>query len=271
MHPIEHLRHVARASGADPSLVAREAVTALAEMARMEPAGLVPACRRLVDRHLTSGPVWWLSARLLSADDVPSAARAASRELNSDETDEHLAAALPDSCTALLIGWPEMAASALRVRGDVETLIVDAGGEGGPLVRWLRDRGGDAALVPESGIGPATGVVDLVLVEAFAGGPGGVLAMPGSMAAAAVAAHREVPVWAVAGVGRILPGRLWDAMLARLDASGSEPWDRDAELVEADLITAVAGPDGLADTESGLAVSTCPAAPELFRAAGSWT
>jgi hypothetical protein len=271
MHPIEHLRHVARATGADPALVAREAASSLADMARMEPAGLVPACRRLVDRHLSSGPVWWLSARLLSADNVPAAARDAIDELDSDPTDERLADALPDGCTVLLLGWPDISAGALRSRGDIEVLVVDAAGEGGPLVRRLRDRGTDAELVQESGAGPAAGVADLVLVEALAAGPGGVLAVPGSLAAAAVAAHRNAPVWAVTGAGRVLPERLWTAMVTRLDSSGSEPWERDVELVEASLLSSVVGPEGLVDTGLGLAAATCPAAPELFRAAGSWT
>ena len=65
MHPIEHLRYVARATGADPAVIAREAADALVEMARIQPAGLVPACRRLIERHVASGPVWWLSARML--------------------------------------------------------------------------------------------------------------------------------------------------------------------------------------------------------------
>ena len=80
MHPIEHLRYVARATGADPALVASEAAAALAQMAAMDPAGLVPACRRLVERHLTSGPVWWLSARILGADDQRRAAREAAAD-----------------------------------------------------------------------------------------------------------------------------------------------------------------------------------------------
>jgi hypothetical protein len=114
-------------------------------------------------------------------------------------------------------------------------------------------------------------VADLVLVEALAAGAGGVLTAPGSMAAAAVAAHRNAPVWAVTGVGRVLPERLWDAMVTRLDATGTEPWERDVELVEASLLSAVVGPEGLVETERGLTAATCPAAPELFRAAGSWT
>lgn len=268
MHPIEHLRHVARATGADPGLVVREAASALADMTRVEPAGLVPACRRLIEGHVSSGPVWWLSARLLGADDTVVAAREAIRELDDDQTDEYLAAAIPDSATLLVVGWPDICAMALRRRGDVEVLVVDSADEGAPFVRRLRDRGGEAALVPESGTGPAAAVAEVVAVEALAGGPSGVLASPGSMAAAAVAAHRGIPVWAVTGTGRVLPQRLWDALLARLDASGSEPWDRSVELVPASLISAVIGPDGPKEPDAGLRATTCPAAPELFRPAG---
>lgn len=267
MHPIEHLRHVARASGADGALVAQEAAGALAQMAAIEPAGLVPACRRLVERHLVSGPIWWLSARILGADDQRAAARQAASELDNDDTGRHLAAALPESSTAVVIGWPEHASFALRVRGDVEALVVDSGGDGAPLVRRLRDAGSDTALVPVSGVAAAAAVAGLVLVEALAGGPTGVLAAPASLAAAAVAAHVGLPVWAVTGVGRVLPERLWDALLSGFDA-GAEPWDRDAELVPASLLTSVVGPEGETGVAEGLAAATCPVAPELLRLTG---
>ena len=69
MHPIERLRLVARAGAEGRSaLLAREAATALA-MFSDDPAGLVTACRRLVDRHPTSGPMWWLAARVLVSSD----------------------------------------------------------------------------------------------------------------------------------------------------------------------------------------------------------
>jgi len=268
MHPIEHLRHVARATGADPALVASEAAAALAQMASMDPAGLVPACRRLVEAHLTSGPVWWLSARILGADDQRAAARLAAAELDDDDTARHLAAALPESSSALILGWPELTAAALRRRGDVEALVVDAGGEGGALARRLRDGGGDSALVPDLGVGSGAAVAELVLIEAYAAGPPGVLATPGSLAAAAVAVHLNVPVWAITGVGRVLPERLWDALLTRFDATGGEPWERPAELVPASLLSAVVGPDGAVGVEEGLAAATCPVAPELLRPTG---
>ncbi len=108
-------------------------------------------------------------------------------------------------------------------------------------------------------------MAELILVEAYVGGPAGVLASPGSLAAAAVGAHLGTPVWAVTGVGRVLPERLWDALVARFDETGGEPWERPAELVPASLLSAVVGPSGLVSAEEGLADATCPVAPELLR------
>jgi hypothetical protein len=268
MHPIEHLRYVARASGADPSLVAREAATALADIAEVDPAGLVPACRRLVERHLTSGPVWWMSARVLSGADPSEAALAAALELDDDQTDRHLAAALPDSATLTIVGWPEATAAALRRRGDVEVLVIDSTGEGSGLARRLSNAGSDSEAIANTGLGPAAAVADLVVVEAFVAGPAGVLAAPGSLPAAAVASHSGRPVWLVAPTGRVLPGALWDALLSRFDDTAGEPWERSAELVPSSLFTDMIGPEGQTAVVEGLANSTCPAAPELLRAAG---
>jgi hypothetical protein len=268
MHPIEHLRYVARASGADPSLVAREAATALAEIARADPAGLVPACRRLVERHLTSGPVWWMSARVLSAADPSAAALNSAAELEDDQTDRHLAEMLPDSATVTIVGWPEASAAALRRRGDVEVLVVDSTGEGSGLARRLANSGSESEVIPNSGVGPAAAVSDLVVVEALVAGPVGVLAAPGSLPAAAVAAHSGRPVWLVTPAGTVLPEALWDALVTRFDDTAGEPWERAAELVPATLLTELIGPEGQGSVLEGLAAPTCPVAPELLRPAG---
>lgn len=267
MHPIERLRYVARAEGADPALVAAEAASALAAVARRDPAGLLPACRRLVGRHLSAGPVWWLAARMLGAPDVAAEADAATAELADDPTDRHVAMEIPDDATVMVVGWPDVAAAALRRRGDLEVLVVDAGGEGAALSRRLADAGNDVALVPDSGVAAAAVVADLIVVEARAAGPSGLLASPGSHAAAAVAVRSATPVWGVTGVGRVLPARLWETLLGRFDAGG-EPWDRDSELVPADLLASVVGPGGAVGAGEGLAATTCPAAPELFKDAG---
>jgi len=146
--------------------------------------------------------------------------------------------------------------------------VVDSSGEGSSLVRRLVERGSDAQLVADPGVGPAAGVADLVLVEAHAAGPGGLLAASGSLAASAVAASRHIPVWGVTGVARVLPAGLWGAVLSRLDESGEEPWERSVELVPADLLTQVVSTLGATEVGPGLAASTCPDAAELFRPAG---
>jgi hypothetical protein len=265
MHPIERLRYVARVDGADPGLVAAEAASALGEVARTDIGGLVPGCRRLIDRHPTNGPLWWLAARLLTAPEPADAAREAAAMLANDPTERRLATALPDDTSVLAVGWPDTITATLRRRGDLEVLLVDSGGDGSSLARRLEADDSVVSVVPDPGIGSGATVAGVVLVEALAAGPSGLLAAPGSHAAAAVARHAGVPVWAVTGVGRVLPEGLWTALLARVDESGLEPWDRAAELVPASLLDSVVGPDGPAEVAAGLAAATCPVAPELLR------
>jgi hypothetical protein len=265
MHPIERLRSVARVDGVDPGLVAAEAGYALAAVAAEDPAGLVPACRRLVDRHPTSGPMWWLAARVLASPEPAQAARQAAHAISDDPLASVLARLLPDDVTVAVIGWPDAAGDALRRRGDLEALIIDGGGEGSSLARRLENAGGAVASVPDAGTASAVVVSGLVLVEPVAAGPSGILARLGSHSAAAVAAHAGVPVWAALGCGRVLPGPLWDALLARLDRCPTEPWEREVELVPADLITATMQAEGITDGAGALAASGAPVAPELLR------
>ena len=280
MHPIERLRYVARVDGADPALVAAEAGYALAAVAGEDPAGLVPACRRLVDRHATSGPMWWLAARVLASPDPVQAARQAAHAISEDGLVPVLARALPDDVTVAVVGWPDAAGDALRRRGDLEVLVIDGGGEGSSLARRLEDAGATVASVPDAGAASAVVVSGLILLEAVAAGPSGILARVGSHGAASVAAHASIPVWAALGIGRVLPGPLWDALLARLDQSPTEPWDREVEFVPAGLLTAAvmsggavssvplsggAAGSGVVNGAEALAVSSAPVAPELLR------
>src|SRR4051812_22286913 len=175
MHPIERLRYVARASGADPSVLVRETAGALAAVAADDPVGLVPACRRLVDRHVTSAPMWWMVARVLTAADPIAEAWIAADEIDRDPTADLLARELPDDATATIVGWPGIIAAGLRRRGDLEVLVVDAAGEGSALVRRLESAGVDAVDVAESGLAAAVTVSDLVVIEASAAAPPGVL------------------------------------------------------------------------------------------------
>ena len=264
MHPIERLRLVARAGGeGQSSLLAREAATALA-MFSDDPAGLVTACRRLVDRHPTSGPMWWLAARVLVAADPAGEAWRAAEELDDDPTAGVLAACIPDDSTVTVLGWPEHAGSVLVSRGDLKTLVVDVLGEGTSLVRRLVAAGSESALVPESGIGAAVATSDLLLIDAAAMGHDGLVSVAGTRAAAAVARHAQVTVWAVAGLGRVLPQSLWRALRAELEGL-PEPWEDVEEVVPIDLIDAIARPTGLERVEDVVSRPDCGLAPELLR------
>lgn len=250
MHPIERLRHVARADGVGNALLVREAAGALASFGD-DPPGLVTACRRLVERHPTCGPMWWLAARMLTASEPVKEAWRAAEELESDVTSQQLVSALPDDASVLVFGWPELAGEAVRRRADLEVLVVD----GGSFSHRLRSTGVDALDVPDSGVGAAAAEADLVLLEASAIGPDGFVAPGGARSAAAVARQTGTAVWLVAGVGRALPPALWDALLDRLAADDSEPWDRPEEVVPLALVDEVVGAGG--------GEPTCGVAPEL--------
>jgi hypothetical protein len=263
VHPIERLRYVARSSGAPHGLLVRETAGALAALG-FDPPGLVTACRRILERHPLSGPLWWLAARVLTSADPTHAAWAAADELDDDLTADELAHGLPDDATVCVLGWPHLLDESLPRRGDLEVLVVDALGEGTGFVRRLLASDVDAVDVPVSGLGAAVAASDLVVLEASAIGATGAVAMAGSHAAAAVASHAGVPVWVVGGIGRVLPAPMWDALRARLDAD-ADPWDADDEVVPIDLVTSVVGPRGVQPPADALADGDCPLAPELLR------
>lgn len=263
MHPIERLRYVARASGGEQSLIVRETASALASFAG-DPVGLVTACRRIVARQPASGPLVWLCARILSAADPPSETWAAADDYESDPTARELAHALPGG-TVVVIGWPELSGDALARRGDCRVLAVDAAGEGLSFVDRLTRAGTDACDVAVEGTAAAVADADLVLLDALAAGPDAFLAPSGSRAAAAVARSCGVDVWLVAGVGRLLPASMWQALLERIEAGGSEPWDRSEEVVPLGLIDRICGPVGPEEPAVGLRRVDCPVVPELLR------
>jgi hypothetical protein len=264
VHPIERLRYVARASGGDQRMLVRETAGAVRGL-QFEPAGLVIACRRIVERHPTSGPLWWFCSSLLTAADPFRAAAELANEVEADRTPDHLFDALPDDATVCVVGWPDLVGDAVMRRGDITVLAVDAEDEGASFVRRLSRADIAAEIVPLAGIGAAASTSDLVLVEALAAGGDELLVLPPSRAAASVAYCSEVPVWAVVGRGRRLPPALFAAMLERV-ADVRVPWDAAAEPMPLALATTVAGPGGLAGASSAdLLAAECSMAHELLR------
>jgi hypothetical protein len=264
VHPIERLRYVARTDVVDAVDLAVEAADALGAFID-DPAGLVAAARRLVARHGSQGPMWWLCSRVLVAPDAAAEGRRAAADLLSDTTASALAAAVPDEARLLLIGWPPTVINALGRRGDLTVLAADDGTR--PDVSRVLGRVDiDIRDVQAEGVGEAAASVDIVLLEADAVGPGNALAVPGSRAAAAVASAAGRSVWLVAPVGRVLPGPLFDAVQAATFVD-DEPWDSGHDLLPLSLVDRIVGPDGPCPPEAALGGRGRPVAPELLRSA----
>jgi hypothetical protein len=266
MHPIERLRYVARASGGDQRMLVRETAGALRGLG-FDPAGLVVACRRIVERHPNSGPMWWLCASVLAAPDPYRCAARLADDLEADPTPDALVEALPDAATICVIGWPDLIGDALLRRGDSTVLAIDTDDDGmgsAAFVRRLQRADVDAEIVPASGLAAAVLASELVVVEALATSETDLLATTGSRALASVAYCAEVPVWAVIGRGRRLPSQLFDAMGQR-PTDFREPWEAPAERVPLALTHWVVGPDGVVATPDASLSVECPMSYELLR------
>lgn len=264
--PAERLRSITRRSFADDALAA-EAADALAGFAS-DPAGLVVACRRVLAHHRAHGALWWVCARILAAAEPAVAARDAVRVLEADPTARRLAAALPltdeDEVVAVL-GWSDAVDAALEERVDLPAVAVRTDGVD-PTSALRRRRverpvrvveSWDSVLartarllVPAAAIGP-----DRALVPA---GTGALLDGPGSVARG---------VWLVGGAGRVLPGRLFEAVVAavRPPAEGDAGAGPAFELIAFDRVDRIAGPRGVGPPAEAAARGDCPVVPELLR------
>lgn len=264
MHPIERLRYVARATGAPEEDVVREAAASLAGFAD-DPASLVTACRRLIDRHPANGPIWSLCARTLAAADPAEEAWRCRDDLVADPTIDELAHRLPDDGRVVVVGWPERFATALARRGDIEVLVVDVEGDGPGFARALERAEVGAVDVTAAGLAPAVAASDLVVLDASAIGPDTAVTAPGGWSAAAVARAAEVPVWVVGGVGRLVPSAMWPALQARLGRVTTPPWELDRDLLPLDLVDRLVGRVGPEAVTDGLRRIDTPDVPELRR------
>jgi hypothetical protein len=107
-------------------MLAAEAASALAALARHEAPAVLPACRRLLDRHPGCGPMWWMAARVITAGDPVMEAEFCADALETDPTDGLLDEALPSGARVVRRGGVGEVASA-----DLVVVQVDAlGGDG---------------------------------------------------------------------------------------------------------------------------------------------
>lgn len=262
MHPIEQLRYVARASGADAGLLVEEAASALSVFGR-DPAAMLTASRRLLTRQPAVGPLWWMCARMVTAADARATAREVSRELRDDRTGRHLVDHLPDGATVAIAGWPDQVVAALPRRGDLRVLVIDVEGQGPAVVRRLERADVEAEDVDPAKLGGVVEESDLVVVEAGAAGSAAALVDVGSVPLAATARALGRPVWLAAGVGRRLPERYWQAIVERIDEPDLPSFLASFEVLSLGLVDLVVTPDG-PKRVGELAAPDMPMAPELL-------
>jgi hypothetical protein len=106
----------------------------------------------------------------------------------------------------------------------------------------------------------AAGPGDVATVDAWAIGPSGILTASPEAVGARGLRTAGVRVWAVGGVGRVLPARAWEAALARLDARPQQA----VGVLDAGDIDAVVGPFGLQSFEVAAGAADFAVAPELL-------
>jgi hypothetical protein len=263
MHPIERLRYVANATGADPATLVCETAMALRDL-RIEPAGLVLACRRIIERHPTVGPLWWLCARLLSSASPFELAEQLATQITQDSTAIHLADALPADSTLCLVGWSYTGMQAVVQRGDCRVLVVDSHGDGQSAVNALERADVVAEYVALESAAGAIMTADVVVIEALACGPGEALCVGGSHGVASIAYCASRPAWLVAGIGTRLPDLMWSAMKERA-LCGRESWEVGTDVVPVEFFATVIGPKGISSASPSAFAAECAAMSELLR------
>jgi hypothetical protein len=261
VQPFERLRYLARWSEDDGPELLSEAADCLAAFGG-DPAGLVVACRRLLAHHPGAATLWWLCAQVLAAPDAVDASWSAWQAFTDDHTPARLVSALPfpqDDPVAVL-GWPDVAAAGFAERPDLDAVAVRIRGQGDLLSRRLRQLDQPVRVVVESELltlGPSH-----LVIETGAAGGGSALVPGGAVDLAAAARSHGTKVWLVAGIGRVLPERLFQSLIRAVG-------DRsDTELLEAGLVDQVVGPTGLEPPATFARRMDCAVAPELLRLAG---
>lgn len=264
VHPIEQLRYVARASGADASLLVQESASALGFFAN-DQAGLLVAARRLLSRQPGVGPLWDLAARMATATDPRYTAREVILGHRNDPTPRELAAAVPDGARIVIAGWPDQAVAGMLRRGDVEVLVLDIEGQARSVVSRFDRAEVLAEAIDAERIAGAIGAADLVIIEAAAVGDAAASVEMGGFAAAAVGRATSTPVWLVAGRGRHLPEPYFQAIVERSDDPDLPAWFASTEVVGLGMVDRIVTETGVHLVDE-LGPSKTPLAPELLRA-----
>ena len=203
MHPIERLRYVARASGADQALLVRET----ARRARRARHGTGRSGHRLPPHRRPPPDV---GAPVVAVRPAAHRARAAGRgppgrprRSADDRTGRDAGLAeLPEDSLVCVVGWPDVVGRGAGAPGR-------RAGAGGRL-RWARGRAWPAACAGPrwrpprsrpSGLGAAAAAADLVRARGHGRRPRRVRGVAGAVPRPPWRTATGIPVWLAAGVG----------------------------------------------------------------------
>ena len=274
MHPIEHLRYLARAGHVDAPDLVLETASALSGLV-LDPASVVVTTRRIVERHPLCGPLWWLCAHVVTASEPYEVLRDCVDQVHDDRTAEHLAAEIPEGALVCVDGWSFDVAHALVIAGatsGIQVCVVDGDNGADHMVRVLERLEIPSHLVNASHGAIAAANADLVLLSAYATGSMTAWCSAGSLALASAAYCAERPVLLSASVGARLPDVLFAGIVQDLDRQISQrrkvqPWHREASEVPFGLCKAIVSSDGVHEVQTlppqGLSAQ-CPPAVELL-------
>ena len=278
MHPIEHLRYLARAGHVDAPDLVLETASALSGLV-LNPASVVVTTRRIVERHPLCGPLWWLCAHVVTASEPYEVLRDCVDQVHDDRTAEYLAAEIPETALVCVDGWSFDVAHALVIAGatsGIQVCVVDGDNGADHMVRVLERLEIPSHLVNASHGAIAAANADVVLLSAYATGSMTAWCSAGSLALASAAYCAERPVLLSASVGSRLPDVLYAGIAQDLDRQISQrrevhAWHREAGEVPFGLCRAIVSSDGVHEVQAlpphGLSAQCTPAVELLTRSA----
>jgi hypothetical protein len=195
-------------------------------------------------------------------------AHEAVRMLEADRTADRLGATLPlldEEQVVAVVGWPEAVDLALIERLDIPVVALRIeGADPAPALRRRISERGVRIVDPWD---PVLTDVVRFLVLSSAIGPEQCMVPTGTTDALDTLGRAVREVWVVGGVGRVLPGRLYEVM-RRESLGGVHDFDDDVPAIEELSIARVdciAGPRGVQRAIDAALRSDCPVVPELLR------
>ncbi len=258
VHPIEHLRYVARSGAVGGHALVRDTAYALASLGA-DHADLLISCRRILGRQPAAGPLWAACARLVTATEP---ARLAWDLVDRDPVDVRAVARHLPAGAAIVAPaeWADVAVVAAAVdRADGShgespsptVVVVDDGtGSAERLRRSVARRDVEVVVVGPTELGTRPVVFEPALVAI------GTMIAPAAVAATVACAAGEA--WAAVAEDDVLPAAFGLEALARI---GDDPrW----AAIDPDLVAGVVGASGRRPV--GELATSVPFAPELLRA-----